>query len=59
MEDQELESDDQRNGDYYYEQSGEGEYNYEKGENVNHDKEEYIKEEDGDDFAKKLCVIFS
>ncbi|XVE85511.1 hypothetical protein DITRI_Ditri17bG0096500 [Diplodiscus trichospermus] len=59
MEDQELEGDDQRDGNYYYEQGDEGEYNYEDGENVDPEEEEYIEEEDGDDFAKKLGVMFS
>ncbi|XWS22895.1 hypothetical protein CRYUN_Cryun29cG0075200 [Craigia yunnanensis] len=61
MEHHELEADDQRDGDYYYEQGNEGEYNYEEGENVD-PEEEYIEEEDGedgDDFAKKLGVMFS
>ncbi|XP_022776505.1 zinc finger CCCH domain-containing protein 17 isoform X2 [Durio zibethinus] len=61
MEDHELEADDQRDGDYYYDQGDEGEYNYEEGENVD-PEEEYIEEEDGedgDDFAKKLGVMFS
>ena len=58
MEDHELEADDQRDEDYYYEQGDEGEYNYEEGENVD-PEEEYIEEEDGDDFAKKLGVILS
>ncbi|XWS63999.1 hypothetical protein CRYUN_Cryun06bG0149100 [Craigia yunnanensis] len=57
MEDHELEADDQRDADYYYE-GEEGEYNYEEGENVD-PEEEYILEEDGDDFAKKLGVMFS
>ncbi|KAK6252198.1 hypothetical protein QUC31_013918 [Theobroma cacao] len=61
MEDHELEADDQRDGDYYYEQGDEGDYNYEEGENVD-PEEEYIEEEDGedgDDFEKKLGVMFS
>ncbi|GMJ04488.1 hypothetical protein like AT2G02160 [Hibiscus trionum] len=58
IEDHEYEADDQREGDYYYEQVDEGEYNYEEGENVDAE-EEYIEEEDGDDFAKKLGVMFS
>ncbi|KAL9389760.1 hypothetical protein Peur_018365 [Populus x canadensis] len=56
MEDQEYEGDDQRDGDYEYEQADEGEYNYEEGENI--DEEEY-ENEDGDDFAKKIGVVFS
>ncbi|XP_022734182.1 zinc finger CCCH domain-containing protein 17-like [Durio zibethinus] len=61
MGDHELEADDRRDGDYYYEQGDEGEYNYEEGENVD-PEEEYIEDEDGedgDDFAKKLGVMFS
>ncbi|XP_022727103.1 zinc finger CCCH domain-containing protein 17-like [Durio zibethinus] len=57
MEDHELGADDQRDADYYY-QGDEGEYNYEEDENVD-PEEEYNEEEDGDDFAKKLGVIFS
>ncbi|XWS69413.1 hypothetical protein CRYUN_Cryun04dG0176800 [Craigia yunnanensis] len=57
MEDHELEADEQRDADYYYE-GDEGEYNYEEGENVD-PEEEYIEEEDGDDFAKKLGVMLS
>ncbi|KAK5845922.1 hypothetical protein F383_10385 [Gossypium arboreum] len=57
IEDHEVEADDQRDGEYYYEQVDEGEYNYED-ENVD-PEEEYIEEEDGDDFAKKLGVMFS
>jgi hypothetical protein len=56
MEDHEYEGDDQRDGDYEYEQADEGEYNYEEGENI--DEEEY-ENEDGDDFAKKIGVVFS
>ncbi|KAE8719247.1 hypothetical protein F3Y22_tig00109972pilonHSYRG00319 [Hibiscus syriacus] len=55
IEDHEYGADDRRGEDYYYEQVDEGECkNYEDGENV--DAEE---EEDGDDFAKKLGVMFS
>lgn len=57
MEDHELEADDQGDADEYYE-GEEGEYNYEEGENVD-PEEEYMEEEDGDDFAKKLGVMFS
>ncbi|KAJ7942714.1 Zinc finger CCCH domain-containing protein [Quillaja saponaria] len=57
MEDQEIEGDDQRDGDYDYEQD-EGEYNYDEGENIDQE-EEYLDDEDGDDFAKKIGVIFS
>ncbi|KAK8567495.1 hypothetical protein V6N13_105462 [Hibiscus sabdariffa] len=57
IEDHEYEANDQRDGDYYYEQVDEGEYN-DEGENVDAE-EEYIEEEDGDDFEKKLGVMFS
>ncbi|KDP23020.1 hypothetical protein JCGZ_01683 [Jatropha curcas] len=56
MEDHEYEADDQREGDYEYEQVDEGEY-YEEGENA--EAEESVDEEDGDDFAKKIGVMFS
>ncbi|KAK8647532.1 hypothetical protein V6N13_121267 [Hibiscus sabdariffa] len=53
------EADNQADGDYYYyEQGDEGEYNYEEGETVD-PEEDYIEEEDGDDFEKKLGVMFS
>jgi len=59
IEDQELEADDQRDGDYEYEQVDEGEYNIEEGENAD-PEEEYLDDEDGDDdFAKKIGVVFS
>lgn len=54
-EDQEYEGDDQRDGEYEYEQVDDGEYNYEEGDNV--DPEEYMEDEDGDDFAKKIGVM--
>lgn len=57
MEDQELEADDQREGDYEYEQVDEGEY-IEEGENAD-PEEEYLDDEDGDDFAKKIGVMLS
>ncbi|KAE8653723.1 hypothetical protein F3Y22_tig00117056pilonHSYRG00070 [Hibiscus syriacus] len=44
-------------GEYHYEEGDEGEYKYE-GENAD-PKEEYIEEEDGDDFGKKIGVMFS
>ncbi|XP_015895883.1 zinc finger CCCH domain-containing protein 17 [Ziziphus jujuba] len=60
-EDQELDGEEQRDGDYDYEQGEEGDYNYD-GENVE-GEEEYIEDEDvdgdGDDFAKKIGVMFS
>ncbi|KAE8667279.1 hypothetical protein F3Y22_tig00112428pilonHSYRG00073 [Hibiscus syriacus] len=59
IEDHEYEADDQREGDYYYEQADEGEYNYEEGENVDAEEEYIEDEEDGDDFEKKLGVMFS
>ncbi|CAK7326915.1 unnamed protein product [Dovyalis caffra] len=58
IEDHEYEGGDQRDGDYEYEQVDEGEYNYEEGENID-GEEEYEDEEDGDDFAKKIGVVFS
>nr|POE77257.1 zinc finger ccch domain-containing protein 17 [Quercus suber] len=61
IEDQELEADDQRDvdGEYEYEQvDEEGEYNYEEGDNAD-PEEEYLDDEDGDDFAKKIGVMFS
>lgn len=60
LEDQELEADDQRDGDYDYEQvDEEGEYNYEEGENADPEEEYLDEEEDGEDFAKKIGVVFS
>ncbi|XP_044489791.1 zinc finger CCCH domain-containing protein 17 [Mangifera indica] len=58
MEDHELEADGQRDGEYEYEQVDEGEYNYEEGENAEAE-DEYLDDEDGDDFAKKIGVMFS
>ncbi|XP_039012387.1 zinc finger CCCH domain-containing protein 17-like isoform X1 [Hibiscus syriacus] len=43
-------------GEYNYEEGDEGEYNYE-GENAD-PEEEYIEEEDGEDFEKKLGVMY-
>ncbi|XP_031276179.1 zinc finger CCCH domain-containing protein 17-like [Pistacia vera] len=57
MEDHELEADDQKDGEYEYEQV-DGEYNYEDGENAEAE-DEYLDDEDGDDFAKKIGVMFS
>ncbi|XP_028776700.1 LOW QUALITY PROTEIN: zinc finger CCCH domain-containing protein 17-like [Neltuma alba] len=58
IEDQEFEGDDQKDGDYYYEQVDEGDYNYDEGENP--EQEEYMDdEEDGDDFAKKIGVMLT
>lgn len=57
--DHELDADDQREGDYEYEQDGDdGEYNYEE-EGEGEGEEEYADDEDGDDFAKKIGVMFS
>lgn len=53
----EAEADDQGEGDYEYEQVDEGEY-YEEGENAEAE-EECVEDEDGDDFAKKIGVMFS
>lgn len=58
MEEHDLEADDHRDGDYEYEQGNEGEYNYEEGENADAE-DEYLDDEDGDDFAKKIGVMFS
>ncbi|XP_008220996.1 PREDICTED: zinc finger CCCH domain-containing protein 17 [Prunus mume] len=58
LEDQEPEAEDQREGDYDYEQGEDGDYNYEEGENAD-GEEEYMEDEDGDDFAKKIGVMFS
>ncbi|XP_023539862.1 zinc finger CCCH domain-containing protein 17-like [Cucurbita pepo subsp. pepo] len=55
-EDHEYEGDDQRDCEYKYEQVDYGEYNYEEGENIN-PEEEYMDDEDGDDFAKKIGVM--
>uniref|UniRef100_A0A5B7ADD1 Putative zinc finger family protein n=1 Tax=Davidia involucrata TaxID=16924 RepID=A0A5B7ADD1_DAVIN len=56
MEDQEAEAYDQRDGDYDYEQV-EGE-DLDEGENAD-PEEEYLDDDDGDDFAKKIGVMFS
>ncbi|KAJ9159632.1 hypothetical protein P3X46_025124 [Hevea brasiliensis] len=56
VEDHEYEADDQREGDYEYEQVDEGEY-YEEGENADAE-EQYADDEDGDDFAKKIGVMY-
>ncbi|KAJ4960219.1 hypothetical protein NE237_020129 [Protea cynaroides] len=52
MEDQEIENFDHRDGEYDYEQADGGDV-----ENV--DPEEYFDDEDGDDFAKRIGVMFS
>lgn len=55
-EDHEYEADDQRDGEYEYDQVDDGEYNYEEGDNVDPEGE-YMEDEDGDDFAKKIGVM--
>ncbi|WJX46892.1 hypothetical protein P8452_33638 [Trifolium repens] len=58
-EDQEYEGDDQREeGDYEYEQ-GDEEYDYEQVEEGENQEQEYMEDEDGDDFAKKIGVVLS
>ncbi|GAV88917.1 zf-CCCH domain-containing protein [Cephalotus follicularis] len=57
LEDLQLDAHDQRDREYEYEQVDEGEY-YEEAENADVE-EEYLEEEDGDDFAKKIGVLFS
>lgn len=59
MDDQELEAYDQRDGeDYDYEQVEGADYNLDEGEQAD-PEEEYLDDEDGDDFAKKIGVMFS
>ncbi|CAJ1938998.1 unnamed protein product [Sphenostylis stenocarpa] len=58
-EDQYYEGDDAREADYEYEQGDEGYYEYEQGEEGENQEEDYMDEEDGDDFAKKIGVIHS
>ncbi|KAM0960988.1 hypothetical protein TB2_020020 [Malus domestica] len=57
-EENEIEGEDQREGEYDYEQGDEGDYNYE-GENAEGEEEYLEEDEDGDDFAKKIGVVFS
>ncbi|XP_043695446.1 zinc finger CCCH domain-containing protein 19-like [Telopea speciosissima] len=52
QEDQELENFDHKDGEYDYEQA-------DGGDDDNVDPEEYLDDEDGDDFAKKIGVMFS
>ncbi|KAJ4973920.1 hypothetical protein NE237_007094 [Protea cynaroides] len=52
MEDQELDNFDHEDGEYDYEQA-------DGGDDENVDPEEYFDDEDGDDFAKKIGVMFS
>ena len=56
-EDQEYEGDDQRDGDYDYEQVDEGDYDYEQVDEGENPDQEYMDDEDGDDFAKKIGVM--
>ncbi|XP_023543560.1 zinc finger CCCH domain-containing protein 19-like isoform X2 [Cucurbita pepo subsp. pepo] len=56
FEDPEYEGDDLRDGEYEYEEVDDREYNYEEGDNVV-PEEEYMDDEDGDDFAKKIGVM--
>ncbi|RDX58352.1 Zinc finger CCCH domain-containing protein 17 [Mucuna pruriens] len=60
-EDQYYEGDDQRDGDYEYEQGDEGYYEeYEQGDEGENQEQDYMdEEEDGDDFAKKIGVVHS
>lgn len=58
VEDQELDGEERRDGDYDYEQGDEGDYNYD-GENAEGEEEYLEDEEDGDDFAKKIGVMFT
>ncbi|KAL1366483.1 zinc finger CCCH domain-containing protein 17 [Arachis ipaensis] len=56
-EEQEYEGDDQRDGEYDYEQVDEGEYDYEQVDEGENPEQEYMEDEDGDDFAKKIGVM--
>lgn len=58
--DPEAEGHDQRDGDYNYEQVDGEDYNLDEGENADAG-EEYLDEDDddADDFAKKMGVVFS
>lgn len=58
-EDQEYEGDDQRDGDYDYEQVDEGEYEYDQVDEGENPVQEYMDDEDGDDFAKKIGVMLT
>ncbi|KAF3432453.1 hypothetical protein FNV43_RR27193 [Rhamnella rubrinervis] len=58
VEDQEIDGEEQKDGDYDYEQGNEGDYNYD-GENADGEEEYLEDEEDGDDFAKKIGVMFT
>ncbi|KAJ8747387.1 hypothetical protein K2173_004116 [Erythroxylum novogranatense] len=52
-EDHDYNGEDQRDGDYDYEEGDEGDY---KGENADVE-EEYVDDEEGDDFAKKIGAM--
>ncbi|KAK4373418.1 hypothetical protein RND71_008802 [Anisodus tanguticus] len=59
--DPEAEGHDQRDVDYDYEQVDGEDYNLDEGENADAGEEEYLDEDDddADDFAKKMGVVFS
>lgn len=59
IDDHDLENFDHREGDFDYEQVDGEDYNLEEGENGEAEEEEYLDEDDGDDFAKKMGVMFS
>lgn len=59
MEDQEAEGYDQREGEYDYELADGEDYNLDEGENVDPEDEYYEEDDDADDFAKKLGVMYS
>lgn len=56
--DPEAEGHDLRDGDYDYEQDDGEDYNLDEGENADAGGE-YLEEDDEDDFAKKMGVVFS
>ncbi|KAJ8759624.1 hypothetical protein K2173_009271 [Erythroxylum novogranatense] len=63
-EDHDYNGEDQRDGDYEYEEGDEGDYSYDEGEipdaeeGENADvEEEYVDDEEGDDFAKKIGAM--
>lgn len=56
--DPEAEGHDLRDGDYDYEQDDGEDYNLDEGENADAG-EEYLEEDDDDDFAKKMGIVFS
>ncbi|CAN4090409.1 unnamed protein product [Withania somnifera] len=59
--DPEAEGHDQIDGDYDYEQVEGEDYNLDEGENIDVGEEEYMDDDDddADDFAKKMGVLFS